>query len=174
MRHDGFTLVELVVALAAGTVLTVVVYSCTISSISMSTRQREAARVESELSTAVRVLNDDIVGWLDRSPFTVSDTRTTLLAAFITGADPLFRKSDDAERSCEIRYLSRSVLARHELVRIENLVNGEMSELILCRCSRPITVGFFDGKGWSTTWNSNNRPIAVRFQMDDRTETIKL
>jgi len=170
MMQRGFTMIEVVLAIAIGAALAVAVYSCTISSAAAARQQSARAKQDSDLQSLQRVLNDDLLGWMKSAPpirTNVLPSPSEVLVSFTTTSDPIGGGLNyGVQRVCQVTYLSRAVLDRHELVRMET--TGKDTQEIVLRASRvPLRMQFFDGKRWTQQWERAERPAAVRLRLSE-------
>jgi prepilin-type N-terminal cleavage/methylation domain-containing protein len=160
-RHEGFTLIEMIVAMAIGVMLVTGVYAATQSMTRAARTQADAAKTGAPLRRAEEIVRNDLRGWIENTPTnTGAMGDETVLLSFTTASDSLVMASlPGARSSISVRYLVRRVLGQFELIRIEG-----SSLLPLLRTNVTPKIAYYDGAEWSRAWSKKERPAAIRLE----------
>lgn len=174
-RANGFTLIEVVIAIAITTLLVAAVYAATQSMTGLAQRQKAAAAEDSRREAFQRILRRDLRGWL--APKTQSSAAAgnqpsaggQALLRFSTSADGLSSGVVDgalAQQSravANVEYAMQSGPFGFDVIRSEsNSAGNPPLVLALMRFAVSPRIEYFDGAKWNSQWNSPERPKAIR------------
>jgi prepilin-type N-terminal cleavage/methylation domain-containing protein len=175
MRLPGFTMIEVVVAIALSTAIVAAVYSVTVSSKASAERQAAARSEDIQKHRFAAVLRRDCRGWLARGSNGATfapDTEDRVLLSFTTSADAIAPESDASGntlllRCIAVRYFARRVSDGYAIVRSEAGA-GSAAEVSLLSVKAMPKVEFYDGRTWSEApRDAKLRPAALRIVVDD-------
>jgi prepilin-type N-terminal cleavage/methylation domain-containing protein len=175
-RPDGFTLIEVVIALAIG-VCIVLAVTGTVRSLSRAARTITETGVEDEAWLRfVAIFRRDIRGWMPREDRQETGRRASPDAErpFLvcrTTADPLCAGMQSGEqpvpRMVTVRYSVKREGEEYALVRQEECGLGSFSVPVLRTNSEP-KIEFFDGQHWTSGGQARQHPVPVRIILGDR------
>ena len=181
----GFTMIEMVIALAIGSGIVVAVYSTTQALSGVARRQEAASSEDARWQRFVEVLRRDVRGWVS-----VKETAGTrqaelpggdrALLRFPTTADSLASEVLAGEKDCPSRavstlqYLVRQTSRGFEITRLESNAGGAAFELGLYRSTDAPKIEFLAGSQWVTVWTGKARPEAVRITAGARSVFVGL
>jgi prepilin-type N-terminal cleavage/methylation domain-containing protein len=182
--NKGFTMIELIVAIALAVAMVGVVYSATRSMADVARRQQVAAATQSRWNSVVELFRRDVRGWLQSKSGAPAAAGTpmadeTVLLQLATTADSIAGDivdgvSPNRQRATfGVEYRVRKVLGRFELVRAEPSASKD-TEVFLLHLETQPKLEFFDGKSWVEKSNGNDRPRAVRLTCDGGSAVVKL
>jgi prepilin-type N-terminal cleavage/methylation domain-containing protein len=175
-KISGFTMIEMVVAIAVASLLVVVITSTTHSMKDVADRQRQRSVTFKRNSAFVDTLKRDLRGWIHcDDEQKVSGQPATMdieLFEFSTVADSLRGTHSDfggpARGIRQLKYVVRPVDGFYSIVRIECAGDEEPFELSLVSVDFVPKVEFYDGRKWTAKWKAESRPEIIRL---DTTET---
>jgi prepilin-type N-terminal cleavage/methylation domain-containing protein len=186
LSQNGFTLIEVVIAIAITAFIVLAVFAVTNSMTTVAKRQQEESLKTNHLSRFLEIFKQDVQGWsltsstvnsINPTPPTDTNSNTTVLLDISTTADGLspILKDSTFTRSAKIQYVCRNYLRGYELVRTEISGLGSLLELSLLKLTQPALIEFFDGTKWSKDPPQNHlRPKLLRLTVDDATFSIRL
>lgn len=181
-RHNGFTMIELIVAIALAVVMIAAVYTATSSMADSARRQQAVASRDARWNSVAEILRRDLRGWLQSkqtspAPSSPASPEQTILLQLSTTADGIAGEIVNGATTTRqratigVEYMVRKVLSRYELVRTEPSVTQE-TELVLLISEAPPKLEFYNGKAWIEKWTSGDRPLAVRFTTENAKNLI--
>lgn len=175
-RPSGFTLIEVVIAMAIGVCIVLVVIG-TVQSLSRAARTLSTTGVEDEAWLRfVGVFRRDVRGWIpgeerqERSHRADSDSERPFFVCQTT-ADPLCAATRSGEqpvpRMVTVRYSVKREGEEFAIVRQEACKSESFSVPVLRTKAEP-RIEFFDGQGWNASGVGAQRPVAVRLIVGPR------
>jgi prepilin-type N-terminal cleavage/methylation domain-containing protein len=167
---SGFTMIEMVVAIAVASLLIVVITSTTHSMKDVADRQRQRSVTFKRNSAFVDTLKRDLRGWIHcDDEQKVSGQPATMdieLFEFSTVADSLGGKKGNSQGPTralqQLTYVVRPVDGHYSIIRIENAGGDEPFELSLLTVDAMPKVEFHDGKKWTAKWKAKSRPEYIK------------
>ncbi|MCZ7646122.1 MAG: prepilin-type N-terminal cleavage/methylation domain-containing protein [Planctomycetota bacterium] len=176
----GFTLIEVILAIALSVLIVFAVARVTQSSLSTARTVKQASATDMRVATALNILKRDLQGWYQpqaNPPDPASRPSAwpesgELLLSFATLADSLAVDSGRESTSSVTRSIARvSYLVQprgsgFDLVRREDASPGDIT--LLTAPHKP-TLEFYDGKNWVERWQRPNKPRALRLHLVSRT-----
>ena len=201
-NRRGFTLIELILAVAITVLLVACVYSATQAMSNTARRQIELGAKQTRRDRFEEIVRRDLRGWMQPKPTDANATPATpapptptqptapasaptpdnpILLQFFTTADaltsalPSASASAPISRSTSMQYVVHKSSDGFEIARIElTSTNLAASEIVLYRSVDEPKVEVFDGKAWFTEWKRSDRPKAVRWTLGPDTLVIKI
>lgn len=187
-RPSGFTVIEMVIAIALAVSMIVSVYSATQAMSDTARRQKELSAQNMRREKFIEILRRDLRGWIVQSqppaatPTTPSakaggsDSDQALLK-FNTTADALSGSlrgdaAPSARAIANLQYVQRKSASGFEIVRIESTPDGKTAELRLAQFTEAPKVEFFDGTKWTDQWTAKQRPPLLRLTIAGRVQVI--
>lgn len=187
-RPSGFTVIEMVIAIALAVSMIVSVYSATRAMSDTAQRQKDLSLQNLRRQRFADILRRDLRGWVVQAQSgamtapapagaqTQSDETQSLLQ-FNTTTDSLASAiqtgSSDAMRGItNLQYALRKNGDNSEIVRIE--VGGNACELALLQSTHALKIEFFDGTKWASQWSGKQRPALIRVTVEGRVNVIGL
>ncbi len=182
-QRQGFTLIELVLAIAITALLGTCVYSVTQSMSATARRQQEAAGKQARRDRFEELLRRDLRGWLPSKSAPQAqkqaespDNLTSF--QFNTSADSLSGTLSPAQmpimRSSNVQYVVRKAAEKFEIARVETSNGTAQSNIVLYQSDAEIVIDFFDGGKWLAHWTGNDRPKAARVTMGNDGFVVRL
>jgi type II secretion system protein J len=173
---SGFTVIELILAIAITAILGTCVYTVTQSMTATARRQKESSSQDLRRDRCEEIVRRDVRGWIPTKrgaaarPSKPASTADILSSVeFDTSADSLMGtlspSSITSSRSTHVQYEVRKVADGYELHRTESADPETQTSLLLYRSSSEIRIEFFDGSKWVSAFTANERPNAVRFTL---------
>lgn len=187
-HRQGFTLIELILAVAITVVLATCVYSATQAMSGTARRQGEISAKQTRRDRFEEIIRRDLRGWLplrsstgstnpDAKAAPTSNENQTLLK-FMTTADGLTNIQTSAlpapQRATSIEYVLRKLDNAFEVDRIEECTSRPAITIVLYQGSDEAKVEAFDGTKWLPKWSRNDRPSAVRWTLGSDVILVKL
>lgn len=181
----GFTMIELIIAIAITALMVVAIFSVTHSTSSLARRQKATAREQARHAAFIEIIRRDLRGWVSRKQSQSRPTRPhplvgRLLVRFDTTTDGLAGEIAQAKQPVQSRAVSslRYVLRRgpqgNVLSRIEDQMGSGVIETDLLRTESAIQLRFFNGHRWVNQWRSKEAPEAVRLRIGDSNHFISI
>jgi prepilin-type N-terminal cleavage/methylation domain-containing protein len=171
----GFTVIELVLAIAITAILATCVYSATQSMSATARRQKDVSSQQSRRDRFEEIVRRDLRGWLpsksaqSTKPTESSDVLSSL--QFNTSADSLSGTISASPtpmlRSTAVQYIVHKVGDSYEFERLEMASGNAQFKVVLFRSTAEMVIEFFDGSKWLPGWTGNDRPKAIRIAMGD-------
>ncbi|MCZ7647469.1 MAG: prepilin-type N-terminal cleavage/methylation domain-containing protein [Planctomycetota bacterium] len=176
----GFTLIEVILAIALSVLIVFAVAKVTQSSLSTARTVKQASATDMRVATALNILKRDLQGWYQPKA-APSDPASRppawpesgeLLLSFATLADSLAVDSGRESTSSVTRSIARvSYLVQprgsgFDLVRREDASPDGIT--LLTAPGKPV-LEFHDGTKWVKRWPRPDRPVALRLRLEDRT-----
>ena len=178
-RPLGFTVLELVVAIAITVVLIAAVSSVTRALTDTARRQRELSATVLRREKCAELLRRDLRGWMEKDSVSVGGPVGSLNSApsrkpgedppvlqFDTLADGLsvsFANSGNGARAVSnVQYFIRKSATGYDFVRAETGTDGQTFELLIFQSTEAPRVEFYAGKEWVEIWDFSKRPTGVR------------
>jgi type II secretory pathway pseudopilin PulG len=187
-RPTGFTVIEMVIAIALAISMIVAVYSATRTMSDTAQRQKEYSLKNMRQQKFVEVVRRDLRGWVIQTQATVTAPPTSsgasslaeesqALLRFNTTADGLSSaiqagSANDMRGISNLQYVLRKNGDGLEIVRIEAGADGKGCELALFQSGNSLKMEFFDGIKWAGQWNGKQRPALIRITADGRVLVI--
>jgi prepilin-type N-terminal cleavage/methylation domain-containing protein len=175
-RTNGFTLIEVVIAMAIGVFVVLAVIG-TVQSLSRAARTLEESGAEDEAWLRFEsIFRRDVRGWMpgeerrdanrpseaDASkPFLVCQTTSDALFGSVQAADQV------APRMATVRYLLKRDGEEFTIVRQEENKLNSFTVPILHAKTEP-KIEFFDGQRWSAGHQGQQLPVAVKLVVGQR------
>jgi type II secretory pathway component PulJ len=188
-RAAGFTLLELVVALAMVTMIVATLASCLWTAYHAATRTEAAIVPSRQAAIALQYISDDLQNTLQQSPAQAVAAQTagaTVLTGNFEGTQSQDSRGHEAD---DVLFYSTAESAQHvdangEIKQVEitveqpsnssdfvlvrrvtrNLladVQPAPDEEIICRGVSSFTLQYFDGSNWDPTWDSTQEDNTV-------------
>lgn len=165
----GFTVLELIVALAIAVVLIVAVNSVTHALTDTARRQRELSEQALRREKFAELLRRDLRGWLAHDVISVPASKTGddfPILQFCTLADGLssnYSSSGNGTRAIpSVQYFVRKGVIGYDIIRVENGTAGGTFEMRLLQCADQPHVEFYTAGGWIDKWNFSRKPSGIR------------
>jgi type II secretory pathway component PulJ len=179
-RSSGFTLIEVVIAMAIGILIVVAVIG-TVQSLSRAAkRMEESGAIDEEWLRFAQIFRRDVRGWVQgeerRAESRPADTNTTR-PFFVcqTTADALAGGAEAGNRSparmASVRYAVKRTGEEFVIVRQEEGGEGIFEVPVLHAQAEP-KVEFFDGQRWNAGHQGQRLPVAVKFTVGQRAVVI--
>src|SRR5476649_2572617 len=136
-KRSGFTMIELVIAIAITAILAAGVYAATQSMTQVARRQAAACERQDRLDRFFEIVRRDIRGWIPAPPSSKPQQLGQepafgeLTLVLTTTADSL---GASANRAVEVQYVVHKVLKHYEIERSETGGTSQASTLVLLRC----------------------------------------
>ena len=186
-RH-GFTLIELILAVAITVLLATCVYSATQAMSGTARRQGAISSKQTRRDRFEEIIRRDLRGWLPLKSSSGSATASTQpapapddkqsLLKFVSTADALSSFQTAAfptpQRATNIEYLLRKTDNTFEIDRIEVTRLKPAVQMVLYQSAEEPKVESFDGTKWLSQWTRNDRPAAIRWTLGADVIVIKL
>ncbi len=186
-RPLGFTLIEMILAVAITVLLATCVYSATQAMSGTARRQGDITSKQTRRDRFEEIIRHDLRGWLplkstsgstaSTQPALASDDKQSLLK-FVSTADALSNFQTAAfptpRRATNIEYLLRKMDHTFEIDRIEATPLNPAVQMVLYQSTDEPKVEAFDGTKWLPQWTRNDRPAAVRWTLGADVIVIKL
>ncbi|GMV83851.1 MAG: hypothetical protein AMXMBFR7_50350 [Planctomycetota bacterium] len=171
----GFTLVEVVIAIALTAMIVLAVTAVTRASAQTAQRVKTATADESKLAVALNLIRRDLAGWYEpprsaqrANPAPHDPAAGEVLLSFETLADSLApsqgAQATPKRTSLRVEYLLCPRGDAYDLVRRERSSSGTM-DLTLVTSNEPIKLEIHDGTAWQAKWAPGVRPKAVRLTL---------
>jgi type II secretory pathway pseudopilin PulG len=185
-RASGFTVIEIVIAIALSVSMIVSIYSATQAMSNTAIRQKELSAQDMRRERFVEILRHDLRGWaVQNQPSAATPTTPATspgadsdqpLLKFNTTADALSGSMQGAV-SCpraiaNLQYVLRKSPSGFELIRMESSPSGSSSELRLIQSAEAPKVEFYYGSKWSSQWTGKQRPPILRLTIAGRVQVI--
>lgn len=185
-RPAGFTVIEMVIAIAVAVSMIVAVYSATRSMSDTAKRQKEMALQNMRQQKFADILRHDLRGWVVQTQSgaisaaaisTPSESEgSQSLLQFNTTADGLSSavqagSADPMRAITKLQYSLRKNGDAFQIVRIETGADGKGSELVL-QSAQALKMEFFDGTKWVSQWSGRQRPTLIRITSADYARVI--
>ena len=176
-RACGFTVLELIVALAIAIVLIAAVSSVTRALTDTARRQRELSATVLRREKCAELLRRDLRGWMVRDSVVVPAGSLNSVPSHKPGEDPPvlqfdtladglsggFSTNGNVSRAVpNVRYFIRKNANGYDFVRIESGTDNQSLELLMFQSTEVPRVEFYVGKEWVKTWDFSKRPTGVR------------
>jgi prepilin-type N-terminal cleavage/methylation domain-containing protein len=168
MKRRGFTMIEVVVAVAIAAVLVIAIQMAVSSMTHTANVQKDAALRANQRQRFIEILRRDLRGWVEKSkdalPANPSSADNNVLFAFTTTSDPLIAGADATgiQRTTDVEYLTEKGAFGIELLRKESHLQGTTAVLPMLRISEAVTLEYYDGQKWTSQWQRKERPVLVR------------
>jgi prepilin-type N-terminal cleavage/methylation domain-containing protein len=173
---SGFTLIEMVIAIALSAMMITIISSVTRSGAEAARKQQLTSNSRARRSAIEQLMRNDLSGWLVSPSASVALSQSTenelSRVSFMTSNDAI-GSSENVTRHVYVSYVVRSSLGQYELDRIEK-GRGNSNTLSLLTSTQLISLELFDGTKWMTKWLRSDRPDALRITVDGITWTIRL
>ena len=184
----GFTIIELILAVAITALLAACVFSATQSMTGTARRQTELGKKQTRRDRFEEIVRRDMRGWLSSNAISGTPPKATrkptdlqekqVLIHFITTADSLTSIQgidySSLPRSTDVQYVMRKVDETFEIDRIESFAGKPSGEVSLYRGQNEPKLEVFDGSTWLTEWTRGERPAAVKLSLDTGVILVKL
>jgi len=172
-QRRGFTMIEIIVAMAVAVILLVCVHSTVQAMSHTAKRIQEIHADQARLQRFLEILRRDLKGWYEKaegaSPNTNASAENAIpFLRFTTTSDGL-EPSGNANRmrAGEIQYILRRTGSDTEVVRSQTSSNAGM-EVVVWRSRENFTVEFEKNKAWVAEWGSKERPDCVKLVLGMR------
>ncbi len=188
-RPPGFTLIELILAVAITVLLATCVYSATQAMSGTARRQAALTSKQTRRDRFEEIIRRDLRGWLpskssagasgatNTQPVSASAGKQSILK-FVTTADGLSSFQTAAfptpKRATTIEYVLREMDSIFEIDRIDVTPPMPTVQMVLYRSVEEPKVESFDGTKWLPQWTRNDRPSAIRWTLGADVIVIKL
>ena len=182
----GFTLLEVIIALALATALTAAVYSATRSMTNTARRQKEAGKQDRRWNRFLEILRADLRGWVSVTAKSGQPGRPSgpgrepnkskseikqagVLIAFMSTRDALAEPavSDRAflrRSTLQITYRLKKSRNGFEVIREERHHGDRIVSLRILEVPQSPVFEFRYGDKWKATQKKDQRPLAVRLK----------
>lgn len=181
-RPTGFTLIEVVIALAIG-VFVVLASLGTVQSLNRAARTLETSGAEDEAWLRfASIFRRDVRGWVPGEerreanrpsepdaarPFFACQTTADALSGSAQSGD------QPAPRMTSVRYSAKRVGDEFAILRQEEGKPANFTATLLLTKSEP-RIEFFDGQRWSAGHQGQQLPVAVRLTVGQHTVVVPL
>lgn len=179
-KSRGFTLIEMVVAIALAAAMIAAVCSATQAMSATARRQQAASRDDARLNRFVEILRRDWRGivWKQgvvQDAHPMREDEDTVILSFDTTTDALASNLNDQAvtvRRSSVKYSVQQVQERFQIVRTESACPGASTALpLLILNARPKIEWWSEGK-WSREHGGQDRPKAMRLTLDSGQITL--
>ena len=176
----GFTLIEVVIAIAIGVMIVVAVIGTVQSLNRAAQRVEETGADEDAWLRFAEIFRRDVRGWVQSqneeperpnqqqeqaTPFFDCHTSADGLAACVHGGEV------PGGRMAHVRYSAESKDEEFVISRHESSGETTFSVPLFCAEAQPV-IEFFDGQQWLAAVQNEQRPVAVRLTVGKRTVVV--
>jgi prepilin-type N-terminal cleavage/methylation domain-containing protein len=191
MRHQdpdrnhpaGFTLIEVLVALALAVAILVAVYATTQAAAKTAEHQKAGSREDAQWLRFDQIVRRDLRGMLATGDAQATGAATgtsdgeQAFLSFTTTADSALAGEDGnvtVRRAIQVRYVIHPGLAGVEVVRVEDRPGLAALETPLLRVPAEPVIESFDGVRWSAGFRPSSRPAALRLTVAGHVACVRL
>ena len=185
-RASGFTMIEVIVAVALASLIVGSVYTATVSMTGTARRQREAAREGARWERFVEILQRDLRGWNGANEAMREPEMPPLgpgervLLSLATTTDGLRGEVADGAMSvqprslAQVRYVLRSSAAGFEVVRQECRFGSPCLAFVVLGIRQEPKIEFLRGGRWTERQPEKERPETVRVTVGPNSQCVGL
>lgn len=174
-RRVGFTMIEIVIAMAVAIILLAAVHSTVQAMTRSAQRIQDEHAEQARLQRFIEILRRDLQGWYEKSenapPAASAVDAEKPFLRFTTTADSLSPSENEAARAGEIQYALRRSESRIEVVRKETN-SGATTDVVVWDTQQIVTIDFQKNNVWVPDWSEKDRPKCVRLILGARTLLI--
>jgi len=167
-RCSGFTMIEIIIAMAVAIILLVSVHS-TVQAMTITAKRIQETHVEqARKQRFLEIIRRDLQGWYEKSETAQPAANSSAeqvppFLRFTTTTDGLATgESSSSTRACEIQYTLRRSPNSTDVIRKESS-NTAGAEVVVWTTQHVFNVEFEKKGEWIAEWSAKERPTCTRF-----------